>query len=178
LNEHALIEHGNSTIDGQTIDLAASPHQPYDSDVVIPSHLSSASRDSIFKLVTATAQAHISIPCFPDADCLDKLIKVGIAKRTENDAWFHPYTFDGNRAIPELLTALVAAGCTCFGIPAVNRTGLTLQEIARMALSKLASQPCALASYLEPANGGVAIGRKRRQRNTKPTVPAGQYALD
>jgi hypothetical protein len=107
--------------------------------VIIPGHLSPASRDRIFKLVTGTAQAHISIPSFPDAACLDKLIKVGIAKRIENDAWFHPYTFDSNRSIPELLTALVAAGCICFGIPAVNRTGLTLQEISRMALNRLVS---------------------------------------
>lgn len=76
---------------------------------------------------------------FPDAACLDKLIKVGIAKRTENDAWIHPYTFDSNSVIPELLITLVAAGCICFGIPAVNRTGLILQEISRMALNKLVS---------------------------------------
>ena len=89
--------------------------------------------------MTDSAQAHISIPSFPDADSLDKLIKVGIAKRIENDAWIHPYTFDSNGALPELLTALVAAGCICFGIPAVNRTGLVLQEISRIALNKLVS---------------------------------------
>lgn len=89
--------------------------------------------------MTESAQAHISIPSFPDADSLDKLIKVGIAKRIENDAWIHPYTFDSNNTLPELLTALVAAGCICFGIPAVNRTGLVLQEISRVALNKLVS---------------------------------------
>jgi hypothetical protein len=138
-NQHAFSEHESTTIDGQNLDLAASPHQPYESDVVIPGRLSSTSRDRIFKLVTNTAQAHISIPSFPDAECLDKLIKVGIAKRIENDAWIHPYTFDSNNALPELLTALVAAGCICFGIPVVNRTGLVLQEIARVALNKLVS---------------------------------------
>jgi hypothetical protein len=147
LSQHALIEHENSTIDGQTIDLASSPHQPYDSDVIIPSSLSPTSRDSIFKLVTSMAQAHISIPSFPDADCLDKLIKVGIAKRTETDAWLHPYTFDSNNTTPELLTALVSAGCVCFGIPAVNRTGLTLQEISRLALSKLVSRLLLQSSF-------------------------------
>ncbi|OAL06967.1 C2H2 type zinc finger domain-containing protein [Phaeosphaeriaceae sp. SRC1lsM3a] len=135
--QHAFSEQENTTIDGQNIDLASSPHQPYDSDVIIPGRLTSASRDRIFKLVTESAQAHISIPSFPDADSLDKLIKVGIAKRIENDAWIHPYTFDSNNTLPELLTALVAAGCICFGIPAVNRTGLVLQEISRVALNKL-----------------------------------------
>ncbi|KAH7385238.1 hypothetical protein DE146DRAFT_666574 [Phaeosphaeria sp. MPI-PUGE-AT-0046c] len=135
--QHAFSEQENTTIDGQNIDLASSPHQPYESDVIIPGRLTSASRDRIFKLVTDCAQAHVSIQSFPDADSLDKLIKVGIAKRIENDAWIHPYTFDSNNTLPELLTALVAAGCICFGIPAVSRTGLVLQEISRIALNKL-----------------------------------------
>jgi hypothetical protein len=173
-NQHAFSEHENTTIDGQNLDLAASPHQPYESDVVIPGQLSSASRDRIFKLVTNTAQAHISIPSFPDAECLDKLIKVGIAKRIENDAWIHPYTFDSNNALPELLTVLVAAGCVCFGIPLVNRTGLVLQEIARVALNTLVSY----CQNIDLADLTVLTGRKGQQRNAKVTVSPSQYALD
>ncbi|PPJ54283.1 hypothetical protein CBER1_06569 [Cercospora berteroae] len=38
---------------------------------------------------------------------------------------------------PELLTALIAAGCVCFGIPSVSKTGLILFEIVRVALNRL-----------------------------------------
>lgn len=112
---------------------------PYTSNVVIPDQLSSGARDRIFQLVSKTARSQITIPSFPSADCIDKLIKVGIAKRTETDAWIHPYTFESETSRPEFLTALVAAGCVCFGIPSVNRTGLALQEIVRVALSNLVS---------------------------------------
>lgn len=124
-------------IDERNVDLTASPHEPSAANITIPDRLSPQARDRIFQLVSKTAQSQISILSFPSAECLDKLIKVGIAKRTETDAWIHPYTFDSERARPEFLTALVAAGCVCFGIPSVSRTGLVLQEIVRVALSRL-----------------------------------------
>lgn len=110
---------------------------PYSSNVVIPDQLSAGARDRIFQLVSKTARSQITIPSFPSAESVDKLIKVGIAKRTETDAWIHPYLFQSETARPEYLTALVAAGCVCFGIPAVSKTGLALQEIVRVALSNL-----------------------------------------
>ncbi|CAN9222169.1 unnamed protein product [Alternaria alternata] len=110
-NQHAFSEHENIALDERNVDLASSPHMPYASNVVIPDQLSSAARDRIFQLVSKTAQSQITIPSFPSAECVDKLIKVGIAKRTETDAWIHPYTFESETARPEYLTALVAAGC-------------------------------------------------------------------
>jgi hypothetical protein len=136
-NQRAFSEHDGITLDERHVDLASSPHHPYSSDVTIPDRLSQQSRDRIFQLVSKTAKSQISIPSFPSADCLDKLIKVGIAKRTETDAWIHPYTFNSESSRPEFLTVLVAAGCICFGIPSVNRTGLVLQEIVRVSLNAL-----------------------------------------
>lgn len=136
-NQHAFSEHENITLDERNVDLAASPHMPYSSNVVILDQLSAGARDRIFQLVSKTARSQITIPSFPSADCVDKLIKVGIAKRTETDAWIHPYLFESETARPEFLTALVAAGCVCFGIPAVSKTGLALQEIVRVALNNL-----------------------------------------
>jgi hypothetical protein len=104
---------------------------------MFPDELLSSSRDQMFRLVVTTADAKVSVPTFPSVECLDILVKVGIAKRLETDAWIHPYTFSSEHTRPELLIALVAAGCVCFGVPAVNRTGLVLLEIARVALNKL-----------------------------------------
>jgi hypothetical protein len=136
-NQRAFSEHDGITLDERHVDLASSPHHPHSSDVTIPDRLSQQSRDRIFQLVSKTAKSQISIPSFPSAECLDKLIKVGIAKRTETDAWIHPYTFNSESSRPEFLTVLVAAGCICFGIPSVNRTGLVLQEIVRVSLNAL-----------------------------------------
>lgn len=138
--ENAFSTREGITLDERQVDLASSPHNPYASDITIPDRLGQPARDRIFQLVSKTARSQISIPSFPSADCLDKLIKVGIAKRTETDAWIHPYTFDSEVSMPQFLTALVAAGCICFGITSVNRTGLVLQEIVRVSLNTLAEE--------------------------------------
>ncbi|KAF2656918.1 hypothetical protein K491DRAFT_355856 [Lophiostoma macrostomum CBS 122681] len=136
-NQHAFSEHENITLIERNVDLAASPHMPYSSNVVVPDQLSSGARDRIFQLVSKTAPSQIPIPSFPSVDCVDKLIKAGIVKRTETDAWIHPYLFESETARPEFLTAWVAAGCVCFGIPSVSKTGLALQEVVRVALNNL-----------------------------------------
>ena len=136
-NQNTFSEHDGITLDERNVDLASSPHQPCPSNIVIPGHLSSAARDRIFHLVSKTARNQLKISSFPSPECIEKLIKVGIAKRTETDAWIHPYTFESETSRPVFLTALVAAGCVCFGIPSVNRTGLALQEIVRVALNEL-----------------------------------------
>lgn len=138
-NQHAFSEGGTITLDEEHIDLASSPHQPYASSVAISDSLTLATRDSVFQLVAKAARSRISVPSFPSPESLGKLIKVGIAKRIETDAWIHPYTFDSETARPEFLAALVAAGCVCFGVPTVSRTGLVLQEIVRVALNDLVS---------------------------------------
>jgi hypothetical protein len=113
---------------------------------VIPGHLSPTARDRIFQLVLETARNQLKISSFPSSNCIEKLVKVGIAKRRETDAWIHPYTFESETSRPVFLTALVAAGCVCFGIPSVNRTGLALQEIVRVALNELVDIPTKIMS--------------------------------
>ncbi|KAH7087408.1 hypothetical protein FB567DRAFT_524983 [Paraphoma chrysanthemicola] len=148
-NQHAFSEHENITLDERNVDLASSPHMPHSSNVVIPDRLSAGARDRIFQLVSKTARSQISIPSFPSAECVEKLIKVGIAKRLETDAWIHPYAFESETSRPEFLTALVAGGCVCFGIPSVNRTGLALQEIVRVALNNLSENDNSVIRELE-----------------------------
>ena len=136
-NQNAFSEHNNIQLDEGNLHSAASPHQPFAETLSIPDRLSMQSRDRILQLIIKTATSQLSIPAFPSADCLDLLMKMGIAKRLETDAWIHPYAFRSADARPELLTALVAAGCVCFGVKSVSRTGLVLLEIVRVALSRM-----------------------------------------
>ncbi|USW52694.1 hypothetical protein Slin15195_G060130 [Septoria linicola] len=134
---HAFSEHRDLPLDESEIDLSASPHQPFLPALSMHTELSTQSRDRIFQMVLRAAKSHVSIPRFPSAKCLNLLLRVGLAKRMETDAWIHPYTIDAETARPELLTTLIAAGCVCFGIPSVSKTGLILFEIVRVALNRL-----------------------------------------
>ena len=83
------------------------------------------------------AHSRLGIPQFPSANALDTLLKVGIGQKTERDAWFHPWTFSINTARPEFLLTMIAAGCVCFGVQSISKTGLILFEVAHVALTRL-----------------------------------------
>lgn len=100
-------------------------------------HLTPNKRDNIFHLIIKTAHAHLNIPSFPSANCLDTLLKVGIVSKAERDAWFHPFTFSIDSARPELLIALIATGCCCFNETSIFKTGMMLFEVVHTALSRL-----------------------------------------
>ncbi|CZT18285.1 uncharacterized protein RCC_04129 [Ramularia collo-cygni] len=136
-NSNAFSEHGSFPLDEGQVNLASSPHQQPLPQLVLQRDLSPRLRDRLFQLVVKTAESHISIPTFPSTECLNLLLKVGLTKRMETDVWIHPYTFDAETTRPELLIALIAAGCICFGIPSVSKTGLVLFELTRAALHKL-----------------------------------------
>ncbi|KAJ6104019.1 hypothetical protein N7523_010339 [Penicillium sp. IBT 18751x] len=137
-NQHAFSDEGKIPLrDSDSIPTA---HQSRLDALQIPGNLSQNARDDIFKLVLRTAGSRLSVSAFPSAGYLDNLIKIGIGKRTETDAWIHPYTFydqEYQQLRPEFLTALVAAGCVCCGLPSINKTGIILQEITRVGLAQL-----------------------------------------
>lgn len=146
-NQHGFSE--EQRIPLRDSDSIPSTHQTRLDALKIPGKLPYQARDEIFKLVLRTAGSRLSVSAFPSSDYLDTLIKVGIGKRIETDAWIHPYTFydqEYQQLRPELLTALVAAGCVCCGVPSISKTGIILQEITRVSLAQLV---CGLVAYLE-----------------------------
>ncbi|KAJ5300346.1 uncharacterized protein N7443_005348 [Penicillium atrosanguineum] len=137
-NQHAFSDEGRIPL--RDSDSIPTTHQSRLDALRIPGNLSQYARDDIFKLVLRTAGSRLSVSAFPSADYLDNLIKIGIGKRIETDAWIHPYTFynqEYQQLRPEFLTALVAAGCVCCGLPSINKTGIILQEITRVGLAQL-----------------------------------------
>lgn len=132
-HHNAFSEHNDIQLD-ESVRTATSPHQPLAETLAISDSLSMRSRDRILQLILKTAKSQISVSSFPSAECLELLLKIGIAKRIIIDAWIHPFTFRSEDTRPELLAALVAAGCVCFGVESISRTGLVLLEIARRGL--------------------------------------------
>lgn len=145
-NQHAYSEHHHIQLDEDRISAASTPDRTLTSPVFRGAELSMAKRDSIFQLVSKTVSSYVSMPTFPSARCLDILIKTAIAKRLETDSWLHPLSFVSESTRPELLVALVAAGCVCFGVPSISRTGLVLLEVTRVSLSKWVAIACSRAN--------------------------------
>ncbi|KAJ5621841.1 hypothetical protein N7528_005073 [Penicillium herquei] len=140
-NQHGFSEERRITL--RDDDNISSTHWTRLEALRIPGTLSSQMRDDIFKLVLRTAGSRLSVSAFPSSEYLDTLIKIGLGKRVETDAWIHLYTFHNpeyQQLRPELLTALIAAGCVCCGLPSISKTGIILQEITRVSLAQLVEE--------------------------------------
>ncbi|KAK8172977.1 hypothetical protein BKA80DRAFT_186417, partial [Phyllosticta citrichinensis] len=168
-NQSTFSEHIQMPLDENGVNVASSPHWPYSVELYIQDKLDQEARDRIFQLVTRTVRTKVSIPSFPSAHFLDILVKIGIAKKIETDAWIHPHTFCASKTRTELLVALVAAGCVCFGIMSVGKTGGMLQEITRVALNNLAESDNSVLRDLQYLQAhmiwldvGIFCGYKRK----------------
>ncbi|KAK8232707.1 hypothetical protein HDK77DRAFT_494303 [Phyllosticta capitalensis] len=167
-NQSTFSDHVQIPLDEHGVNVASSPHWPYSVELYIQDKLDQQARDRIFQLVTRTVGSKVSIPSFPSAHFLDILVKNGIAKKIETDAWIHPHTFCARTTRTELLVALAAAGCVCFGIMSVGKTGGVLQEITRVALNNLVESDNSvlrdlqyLQAYMIWIDIGIFCGRKR-----------------
>ncbi|EKG17705.1 Transcription factor fungi [Macrophomina phaseolina MS6] len=167
--QNAFSDHPRIPLESDNVDVAASPHWPYSVDLLIQDKLDQQTRDRILQLVIQTVGTRVSIPSFPSSEFLDVLIKNGIAKKIETDAWIHPHTFCSRSTRTELLAALIAAGCVCFGIMSVGKTGGMLQEIVRVALNNLVESDNSvirdlqyLQAYMIWLDIGICCGYRRK----------------
>ncbi|KAL3445031.1 hypothetical protein BJX65DRAFT_165665 [Aspergillus insuetus] len=157
--------------DGDMTATISSLHRSRLEALNIRGKLTNQLRDHIFQLILRTAGTRLSVPSFPTAESLDALIKIGISKRTETDAWIHPYTLYLQDSRPELLTALVAAGCVCSAIPSISKTGVLLLEIVRVSLAQLVESDNSVLRDLQYFQAsmmwldiGVFCGYKRKMQ--------------
>ncbi|KAL4735878.1 hypothetical protein BDV11DRAFT_208107 [Aspergillus similis] len=166
-------------IGGRDVDnTVLSPHS-IPSDLTVHEKLSSRSRDEILRLIVKTGDHDLSIPELPSFEHLDILIKVGLAKKLEVNPWIHLYTCYDDRPRPEFLTALVASGCVSCLTSSVNKTGLILQEIVRVALRKISeasSEDLRDFQYLQASmiwlEIGFSCGYRRNMRMTEGGIQA------
>jgi hypothetical protein len=135
--QSAFDEQNQFLMDATSADLVASPNTPSAHDASLIDPLTFQERDSILLMVKSTCKDRVAISNFPSPEVLTTLASTCIAKRLRTDQYFHPSTFDCRSARTELLVALIAGGCVCFGIKSVSRTGLLLQEVVRMSLDRL-----------------------------------------
>lgn len=135
--QSAFNEQSHFSINATSVDLVASPETRFGHDATLPDALTYQERDSILLMLKSTVKDRVPISNFPTPDVLTTLVGTCVVKRLRTDQWFHSPTFESRSARTELLAALIAGGCICFGIRDISRTGLLLQEVVRMSLDRL-----------------------------------------
>ncbi|KAJ5122209.1 hypothetical protein N7448_003341 [Penicillium atrosanguineum] len=160
-----------------------SPHL-IPNNLTVHEKLSSRSRDEIFRLIVKTGDDRLSIPEIPAVEHLDILIKIGLARKLDVNPWIHLYTCYHDRPRPEFLAALVVMGCiSCFA-PTINKTGIVLQDIVRLALRNLAEADPDVTRDLQYLQAsmvwleiGFSCGFRRNMRMTEGGIQALGIAL-
>ncbi|PWY65410.1 hypothetical protein BO83DRAFT_321137 [Aspergillus eucalypticola CBS 122712] len=160
-----------------------SPHS-IPSNLTFHEKLSSRLRDELFRLIVKTGDDTLSIPELPTVDHLDILIKIGLAKKVDINPWIHLYTFYSNSPRPELIAALVSTGCISCLTPTMNKTGIIMQEVVRVALRNLSEADIEVTRDLQYLQAsmmwleiGFSCGYRRNMRMTEGALQALGIAL-
>ncbi|KAL5363428.1 hypothetical protein BJX96DRAFT_178064 [Aspergillus floccosus] len=110
-NQKAFTDQSQISIDRDTVDQAASSPEATHVQIPMNDRVDQEVRDNLLQFISRVTKSKVSISAFPDPGFLDVLINTGISRRLNRDSWIHPGTLCYKAMRPELLTALIAAGC-------------------------------------------------------------------
>jgi hypothetical protein len=89
-------------------------------------------RDKMLSLLFAMPAAPTKSPYLPSLTLLNSIVQVYFVQESfKVDQLIHVGTFDPSKALPQLLTAIVASGSSLISTPAIWKMGLALQEVIR-----------------------------------------------
>ncbi|CAK4034249.1 Zinc finger [Lecanosticta acicola] len=121
-------------------DGVSATHRHVSSSVHRAAHceLDGEARDRMIRTVTQVASSRLSIPSFPSLKLLEDLINVCLLQDCNSlDSCIHAPTFSSRTSRTELLLAMVASGSRYIALDPVWKTGLVIQEVARLAVAEV-----------------------------------------
>jgi Fungal Zn(2)-Cys(6) binuclear cluster domain/Zinc finger, C2H2 type len=97
-------------------------------------------RDKMLSLIFAISAAPTKSPYLPSLTLLNSIVQVYFVQESfKVDQLIHVGTFDPSKALPQLLTAIVASGSSLISTPAIWKMGLALQEVVRHSVANYVS---------------------------------------
>ena len=97
-------------------------------------------RDKMYSLLFALPKSTAKSPFLPSLSLLNSIIQVYFVQESfKVDHLIHVGTFKPSKALPQLLTAIVAAGSSLISTAAIWRMGLALQEVVRHSVGNYVS---------------------------------------
>lgn len=139
-NDYALQDHEDLALNEDSIPVTLTPssHAPSESEIS-SFRIASKNRDRLLSILFAIPrQDPDNVPTLPSVSFLNNIIQIFFAQETfRTDSLIHSGTLDPDKAIPQLLLAIISFGSTYVSIPAVWKMGMALQEIVRFTVAEL-----------------------------------------
>ncbi|PVH79735.1 hypothetical protein DL98DRAFT_460770 [Cadophora sp. DSE1049] len=132
-NDQAMNDQNNLQLDEESIPSILTPSSPaIDADEFASCFTTAEKRDQVLGILYTIRRDATQFPSLPSLKLLNKIIQVYFVTSTYwIDHMVHAPSFDGAKALSQLLLAIIAAGCTLISVPAVSKMGLALQEVVR-----------------------------------------------
>ncbi|RFU32330.1 hypothetical protein B7463_g4023, partial [Scytalidium lignicola] len=133
--DHYMNDDADLALDEEMIPSILTSDSPSNSVADFSScYIDSKTRDKLLSLLFTLRKTPDQFPSFPSLSLLNNLIQVYFTQESfKVDQLIHIGTFNPKTAVPQLLIAIISAGCSFISIPAVWKMGLALQEIVRLA---------------------------------------------
>lgn len=140
-NDQTKIDEQDLNLDEGNIPAVLTPASPTASiDEFTSCLIHHKERDKMLSLLFAIPAAPTKCPYLPSLTLLNSIIQVYFVQESfKVDQLIHVGTFDPSKALPHLLTALVAAGSNLISTPAIWKMGLALQEVVRHSVANYVS---------------------------------------
>jgi len=133
-HDQTMIDQQDLNLDEDSIPAVLTPASPAASiDEFTSCCIHHKERDKMLSLLFAIPAVPTSkSPYLPSLNLLNSIIQVYFVQESfKVDQLIHVGTFDPSKALPQLLTAIVAAGSSLISTPAIWKMGLALQEVVR-----------------------------------------------
>jgi Fungal Zn(2)-Cys(6) binuclear cluster domain/Zinc finger, C2H2 type len=140
-NDQTMIDQQDLNLDEDNIPPVLTPASPAATiDEFTSCCIHHKERDKMLSLVFAIPAAPKKSPYLPSLSLLNSIIQVYFVQESfKVDQLLHVGTFDPSKVLPQLLTAVVAAGSSLISTPAIWKMGLALQEVVRHSVANYVS---------------------------------------
>jgi hypothetical protein len=140
-NDQAMDDQSHLQLDETSIPSILTPSSPaIDADRFASCFTTATRRDEILGILYTIRRDATHFPSLPSLDLINKIIQVYFVTTTYwIDHMVHIPSFDGAKALSQLLLAIIAAGSTLISAPAVWKMGLALQEVVRHTVGEFVS---------------------------------------
>jgi hypothetical protein len=131
--DQALNDQENLNLDEDSIPSVLTPTSPAASmDDFASCCIDTKMRDQLLGLIFTLRKMPTKVPSFPSLALLNSIIQVYFVQESFRvDHLIHSATFEPEKALPQLLIAILAAGSTLISTPAIWKMGIALQEVVR-----------------------------------------------
>ncbi|KAH6684053.1 hypothetical protein B0J14DRAFT_693318 [Halenospora varia] len=135
--DQGMNDHHNLNLNEDAIPSVLSPNSgACSSDDFSNCNIGQKQRDQILALLFSLRHSPIQALQFPSLSLLNSIIQVYFVQENfKLDNLVHTATFEASKSLPQLIIAILSAGCSSISVDSIWKMGIALQEVTRLTVA-------------------------------------------